>query len=260
MDGAMELAKWLLSDPNETLYQIVQGVDVRVIPEFFLGMKGANSEENAVLTDPALVAALSEVYAEDFRFLTAVMGNGRLAVEGASLLSMLSGAGAVRTAVAQAGKTAVKAADDVAVGAAKGGTGLVDDAARATGKFSEVSGGAKLYPDGSLRTPDGKFASVAGSPAPGTTAASNYADFLSRNGVNVVGKEVAVEGPLGLRRYDIVVRDASGNLQGIEIKTGTAGKTPYQDFTDKFVNQFGAQGTGRIAGETVKSSVTIYLP
>jgi filamentous hemagglutinin len=43
------------------------------------------------------------------------MGNGRLAVEGASLLSMLSGAGAVRTAVAQAGKTAVK-----------GGTGAVN--------------------------------------------------------------------------------------------------------------------------------------
>jgi hypothetical protein len=130
LDGAMELAKWLLSDPNETLYQIVQGVDVRVVPEFFLGMKGANGEENAVLSDPALVAALSEVYAEDFRFLSAVMGSGRLAVEGASLLGVLSGAGAVRTAVAQAGKTAVKAADDVAgaavVGAAKGGSSKID--------------------------------------------------------------------------------------------------------------------------------------
>lgn len=101
---------------------------------------------------------------------------------------------------------------------------------------------------------------MAGNPAPGTTAASNYADFLSQNGVNVVGKEMVVEGPLGPRRYDIVVRDSSGTLQGIEIKTGTAGKTPYQDFTDRFVNRFGAQGTGQIAGEAVKSSITIYLP
>jgi hypothetical protein len=145
--------------------------------------------------------------------------------------------------------------------AAKGGTAAESMAAtNTTGKFSEISGGSKLYPDGSLRTPDGKFASVAGNPAPGTSAASNYADFLSQNGVNVVGKEMVVEGPLGLRRYDIVVRDASGNLQGIEIKTGTATKTPYQDFTDRFVNQFGAQGMGRISGETVKSTITIYLP
>lgn len=90
---------------------------------------------------------------------------------------------------------------------------------------------------------------MAGNPAPGTTAASNYADFLSQNGVNVVGKEMVVEGPLGPRRYDIVVRDSSGTLQGIEIKTGTARKNSYQDFTDRFVNRFGAQCTGRIAGE-----------
>ncbi|MCL2831510.1 MAG: RHS repeat-associated core domain-containing protein, partial [Betaproteobacteria bacterium] len=123
-----------------------------------------------------------------------------------------------------------------------------------------VANGVKLYPDGSLRTPDGKFASMPGKPAPGTTAASNYADFLSQNRVNVVGKEMVVEGPLGPRRYDVVVRDASGNLQGIEIKTGGAGKTFYQDFTDRFINLFGAQGTGRIAGEVIKSSITIYLP
>lgn len=149
-----------------------------------------------------------------------------------------------------------------ALNGVKGGATVADDiaAANATGKISEVSGGAKLYPDGSLRTSDGKFASVAGNPAPGTTSASNYADFLSQNGVNVVGKEMVVEGPLGPRRYDIVVRDTSGSLQGIEIKTGTAGKNSYQDFTDRFVNQFGAQGVGRIAGETVKSSITIYLP
>ncbi|WP_267107172.1 hemagglutinin repeat-containing protein [Xanthomonas sacchari] len=123
-----------------------------------------------------------------------------------------------------------------------------------------LSGNVKVYPDGSIRTPDGKFASIGGRAPPGTKSASDFADFLSRNGVDVVGTEMVVKGPLGDRRYDIVVRDATGNLQGIEIKTGGAKKTPYQDFTDMFVNQFGARGVGRISGETVKSNITIYLP
>ncbi|MDY4341359.1 hemagglutinin repeat-containing protein [Xanthomonas sp. LF07-6] len=123
-----------------------------------------------------------------------------------------------------------------------------------------LSGNVKVYPDGSIRTPDGKFASIGGRAPPGTKSASDFADFLSRNGVDVVGTEMVVKGPLGDRRYDIVVRDAAGNLQGIEIKTGGAKKTPYQDFTDMFVNQFGARGVGRISGEAVKSNITIYLP
>lgn len=117
-----------------------------------------------------------------------------------------------------------------------------------------------MYPDGSLRTPDGKFASVSGSPAPGTTAAANYAEFLNKNGVNVVGQEMVVNGPLGPRRYDIVVQDAAGNLQGIEIKSGGATKTTYQDFTDRFVNQFGAPGAGKLDGKSVTSTITIYVP
>lgn len=133
------------------------------------------------------------------------------------------------------------------------------DAAKGSGKFADLSGGSKLYPDGSLRTADGKFASVAGNAAPGTKVASDYAQFLNKNGVNIVGEEVVINGPLGPRRYDIVVRDSSGKLQGIEIKTGSAKKTLYQEFTDMFVNKFGAQGTGKIAREKIESSITIYL-
>ena len=55
----------------------------------------------------------------------------------------------------------------------------------------------RVYPDGSLRTPDGKFASVGGQPSPGTVNASNYADFLRSNGVDVVGTELEAAGPLG---------------------------------------------------------------
>ncbi|MDH1477633.1 hemagglutinin repeat-containing protein [Comamonas thiooxydans] len=133
------------------------------------------------------------------------------------------------------------------------------DAAKGSGKFADLSGGSKLYPDGSLRTADGKFASIAGNAVPGTKVASNYAQFLNKNGVNVVGEEIVINGPLGPRRYDIVVRDSSGKLQGIEIKTGSAKKTLYQEFTDMFVNKFGAQGTGKIAREKIESSITIYL-
>ncbi|TYK67491.1 hypothetical protein FSY59_27180, partial [Comamonas sp. Z3] len=133
------------------------------------------------------------------------------------------------------------------------------DAAKGSGKFSDLSGGSKLYPDGSIRTADGKFASITGNAAPGTKAASDYAEFLNKNGVNVVGEELVINGPLGPRRYDIVVRDSSGKLQGIEIKTGSAKKTLYQEFTDIFVNKFGAQGVGKISGEKIESSITIYL-
>ncbi|MBB4224247.1 hemagglutinin repeat-containing protein [Variovorax guangxiensis] len=124
----------------------------------------------------------------------------------------------------------------------------------------DVGNGVKLYPDGSLRTPDGKFASISGVPAPGTAAAAQFADLLRQNGVNVVGLEMEVDGPLGKRRYDIVTQDSSGVLHGIEIKTGGATQNSYQDFSDRYINRFGADGTGRLVGKRVVSSTTVYLP
>jgi filamentous hemagglutinin len=67
-------------------------------------------------------------------------------------------------------------------------------------------------------------------------------------------------GPLCPRRYDIVTQDASGNLRGIEVKSGTATSTTHQEFTDLFVNQFGATGVGRFAGKSVSSATTVHLP
>ncbi|WP_231662999.1 filamentous hemagglutinin N-terminal domain-containing protein [Ralstonia solanacearum] len=128
------------------------------------------------------------------------------------------------------------------------------------GWWSGIGGNVRLYSDGSLRTADGKFASVSGAPAPGTTAASQFAGFLSSNGVNVVGQEVVVYGPLGPRRYDIVTQDANGLLHGIEIKSGSATPTLYQRFTDMFVNSFGASGAGRFSGRTINSATTVYVP
>lgn len=129
------------------------------------------------------------------------------------------------------------------------------------GKFlGKSSSKVTKHSDGSYRTPDGKFASKSGVAAPGTKKSSDFAEHLRSNGMDVVGEELTVKGPLGKRRLDIVTRDANGNLHGIEVKSGGASKTPYQRFTDQFINRFGAQGTGSIEGQKVKSVNTVYLP
>ena len=125
---------------------------------------------------------------------------------------------------------------------------------------ANLTSNIRPYPDGSLRTPDGKFASIAGQPAPGTVNAANYAEFLRSNGVDVVGIELEVQGPLGVRKYDMGTRNADGSIFGIEIKSGGATPDSYQDFSDRFINQFGATGRGRIAGQPVTGTMTIYLP
>ncbi|MBM3623476.1 MAG: hypothetical protein FJX20_22635 [Alphaproteobacteria bacterium] len=78
--------------------------------------------------------------------------------------------------------------------------------------------------------------------------------------MEVVGTEMTIKGPLGSRRYDIVVRDSAGRYHGIEVKTGGASKTAYQDFTDRFVNLFGGAGTGGLKGVTIESTSTVFLP
>jgi len=102
------------------------------------------------------------------------------------------------------------------------GAGSIIDAAGGNGAAIEgdVATNVSAYPDGSFRTPDGKFASVSGMPAPGTVNANNYADFLSSNGVDVAGTELEVDGPLGVRRYDFMTVNSDGSLFGVEIKSG----------------------------------------
>lgn len=118
----------------------------------------------------------------------------------------------------------------------------------------------KQHSDGSYRTPDGKFASPTGVSPPGTAKADEFAKHLESNGMEVVGTEMVVKGPLGDRRYDIVVRDANGKLHGLEVKSGSASKTSYQEFTDYFVNEFGAQGKGRLNGQVIESATKVYVP
>jgi filamentous hemagglutinin len=99
-----------------------------------------------------------------------------------------------------------------------------------------------------------------GLPAPGTNKAKECSALLRNNGFDVVGEEIEVAGPLGVRRYDLIVRDQKGALHGIEIKSGGATKTTYQEFTDYFVNRFGADGRGKLDGEKVVGAITVYVP
>lgn len=116
------------------------------------------------------------------------------------------------------------------------------------------------YSDGSYRTPDGKFASQGGLPAPGTRSAKEYTQFLRDKGFDIVGEELTVIGAVGQRRYDAIIRDNKGELWGIEYKSGGATKTHQQNFNDMYINRFGAEGVGKIKGETVVGNMTIYLP
>ena len=126
-------------------------------------------------------------------------------------------------------------------------------------RSAESAATIRRYPDGSYRTPDGKFASRAGQRPPGSGAADEFANHLSRNGMDVVGREVGVRGPLGKRTYDVVVR-RNGKLWGVEVKSGGARPTRYQEFTDMWVDRNGAYGIGKIAGERVHGTVTVYVP
>lgn len=80
--------------------------------------------------------------------------------------------------------------------------------------------------------------------------------------MDVVCEECGVNGPLGFRKYDVVVRGADGTLKGVEVKTsvGDAKFNSYQDFTDTWVNRLGAPGVGKLQGQTVTGASKVLLP
>jgi filamentous hemagglutinin family protein len=188
---------------------------------------------------------------------TAVVG-GRLVLQhGDQIIAVFDDAGNIFKPVSQtvddSGRFLVTNTDG-AVGYLDNGSQFVPSAT------NNVGTPIKQYPDGSFRTADGKFASQGGLPAPGTKSAQEYTQFLRDKGFDVVGEELTVKGAVGNRRYDAVVRTDSGELWGVEYKSGSATKTPQQNFNDIYVNQFGADGVGQLAGEKVVGNITIYLP
>jgi filamentous hemagglutinin len=65
---------------------------------------------------------------------------------------------------------------------------------------------------------------------------------------------------------DIVVRDRTGTLHGIEVKSGTGRLDPYQLSKNRFINMFGGEAFGNqaeslgIAGRTIQSITTVKVP
>jgi filamentous hemagglutinin len=68
--------------------------------------------------------------------------------------------------------------------------------------------------------------------------------------MEVVGRRVTVRGPFGEREIDVVVRDASGRLHGIEIKSSESAFTRFDEAVrqqlanDRWINQYGADVVG----------------
>lgn len=64
------------------------------------------------------------------------------------------------------------------------------------------------------------------------------------SGYEILGKEISVRSKSGkLRRYDIVVRKPDGTVSGIEVKSGTAVRTPQQRMIDNELLKNGGMET-----------------
>ena len=226
---------------------------------------GNNVAENNALETvwdlASLALSLNElgIAIENGDTLDIILAGGAVVIDGiaVALPGAPGGAGAALSVSRETGDVVLTQVDD-AGRAVETTLGNVNDLR--TGAGSQISTEIKKYPDGSYRTPDGKFASQGGVPSPGSKSAKEYTQFLRENGFDVLGEELTVTAPIGIRRYDAIVRDNNGELWGIEYKSGGARKTPQQDFNDMYISRYGAQGVGKIDGENVVGNLTIYLP
>jgi hypothetical protein len=117
----------------------------------------------------------------------------------------------------------------------------------------------KKHPDGSLRTPDGKFAGSDGTSRSGAEAEAAVHDGYRKLGYEVDERQqytmtpVAITGevksgkrkgsltlpPGTVRKYDGAVKMLDGNWYGIETKGGTASKSPEQRLIDAWLDKPG---------------------
>jgi hypothetical protein len=113
-----------------------------------------------------------------------------------------------------------------------------------TSVCSVAPNNVRTYPDGSVRTPDGKFAGKTGT-IPGTPAVLDAQRIVdSRAGWQVVGREISVRDASGtLRRYDLVAKNPAGEFVGIEVKGGGATLTAQQRAVDASLNARGGFDT-----------------
>ena len=117
------------------------------------------------------------------------------------------------------------------------------------GSGAQISSGngLKEYPDGSIRDSKGQFAGKTGV-VPGTPGVDQVEKMIKTSpeysGYEILGKEISVRSKSGkLRRYDIVVRKPDGTVSGIEVKSGTAVRTPQQRMIDNELLKNGGMET-----------------
>ena len=117
----------------------------------------------------------------------------------------------------------------------------------------DLGDGLYQYPDGSIRDAAGHFASSNGARV-GAAAEKKVMDDLAAAGHKVIRSQVATRGVVNgknqLRYYDCAIDLGNGEIIGIEVKSGTATRTPAQRAFDDWV-QAGNKPTtvGKYAGK-----------
>lgn len=114
--------------------------------------------------------------------------------------------------------------------------------------------GYKRYLDGSIRDRLGHFAGNSGV-IPGTPGVDAAEAYLCSNGYTIIAREISVrveveiEGHVKsvIRRYDLVVTSSDGEVIGVEVKSGSAIRTPQQRLADGVVKNRGADAVGEKA-------------
>jgi len=119
------------------------------------------------------------------------------------------------------------------------------------------------HPDGSIRDALGHFAGYSGE-TPGSTAVDNVSELLREQGYTICGREISVKSEVTgrHRRYDLVIKDSDGTSIGIEVKFGSATRSPNQRNIDEELTTIGGLNTvgqnARDAGVSRIDSVRLY--
>ncbi|MEI7462541.1 MAG: hypothetical protein WCK15_24340, partial [Pirellula sp.] len=115
------------------------------------------------------------------------------------------------------------------------------------------------------RTADGKFASPQGTVRSGAIAESSVWDAVeAKPGWQVIRGEVSVRDAAGqLRKYDGAAISPGGRTIVLEVKSGTATRTPAQRSFDQALNASGVNTlptVGQNAGQQVQRTILIRRP
>jgi len=95
--------------------------------------------------------------------------------------------------------------------------------------------------------------------AQGKAAEKAIEGAVKAEGREVLGTQVGVKTEQGLRRVDIVTKDAAGNLANVEVKSGDAVRSATQTAKDAEIATKGGTYVGKNAPETIRGQ-TLKVP